>query len=386
MQKFLLLIALLFVSILGFAQKVVAFSFCDIDDRSIGDGCARDQQNMHKLFNRISATLGYSLEEHVFVGNDFTASKFESCTKELELSSDDIILFYVSCHGGRSITDKTSFPQLKIRSKLVSAYDKYDSLKKLPHRSLVMLIDACNVIRSITPKEIRLFPKNLNPTIKTTISPQETFNIKQLLVNNGFDVIVTSSQVGVSSISTSEGSIFTNSFISALEYYIQSDQKDLIYFGNVLDRSRDYTYNESRRQYINNRIDTTDPENRPHYPIWEPDPYVQNNFFAKNDVSAKQFRISYSSKKLNRLEKMLAHTRNDYKVVFQLEADKGLMERIKSVKYILHHTFKKPEVYATDVRHSYRYTIYIWGEFLLRAEITLDDGSIIDVGEDLKIF
>jgi hypothetical protein len=77
-------------------------------------------------------------------------------------------------------------------------------------------------------------------------------------------------------------------------------------------------------------------------------------------------------------------TKNDYKIVLYITADPSLLPQITQVTYILHHTFEQPVVKATDSANNYKYTIFVWGEFLLRAEVSLKDGSVIDLAKNLK--
>lgn len=377
-------ILLLSINIFNYscAQKIIAVTFVDTDDDKIGDGCTIDLKNFRKYCNRLKNAIGYTLEEHNYSGADFSSINFDSFENNFQSSSNDIIFLYVSSHGARSNYDRTIFPQVYVKGQLKSVYDKYMALYKKPHKTLVTIIDACNVIRGITPKEIELFSKTYQPDFISTISEVEKANSKKVFVDNSFDLIITSSQVGITSLSTPGGSVFTNNFIASCNYYLRNENRNLVNIDNILERAKDYTYNETQRMYINNHEPQTN-EHRPHYPLWSFN--RRPSLIFTKDFTPSQFNIEYTVQKLSRQEKRHYHTRDDYRIVMNIKGDQSIIDSIKEVKYILHHTFRHPVVIATDKENDYKYVLFVWGEFLLRAEITLKNESVIDVAKDLKL-
>ncbi len=367
------------------SQKIHLIYFSDTYAAGdVGIGCSVDARNIEMFSDRLSDALGYELKRYSFVGKDFNGSNFDVLENKIQPTKDDIIVLYTSSHGARSLYDKSKYPQIILKSQYKSAYAKYDVLRKMPHKTMLTIVDACNVVRDISPKELKLFSKTYEqPDFSAQISNVEKLNSKSIFVENGFDLIITSSQIGVVSLSSKDGSIFTNSFISSFNYYLRNNKTDLSDIKNVLSRAKNDTKNESQRIYINNRKrgEVLRPEEKPHFPEWDLD-YRGTKYFRK-DIQSDQFEIGYTVQKLTWKQKIRYGTNNDYRVVMNIKCDTSLRKRITQVKYIIHHTFPDPEFIATNKAKNYRYILFVWGEFLLRAEVTLEDGTMVDLAKDL---
>ncbi len=386
MRLKLLFLAFLLISSHAKSQTIHLVYFSDTyASGDVGIGCSVDARNIEMFSDRLSDALGYELKRYSFVGKDFNGSNFDILDRKIQSTKDDIIIFYTSSHGARSLYDKSKYPQVKIKTDYKSVYAKYDILRKLPHKTMLTIIDACNVVRDITPKELKLFSKTYEqPDFSAQISNVEKVNTKNIFLENSFDLIITSSQIGVVSLSSKDGSIFTNGFISSFNYYLRNDKTNLSDIKNVLLRAKNDTKNESERIYINNQKkgEVLSAEEKPHYPEWDLD-YRGTKYFKK-DVQSDEFHINYTVEKLTtRRERRQYNTRLDYRVVMTIDCDSALLEKITQVKYILHHTFPEPEVIATDKPNHYKYVLFVWGEFLLRAEVTLMDGTMVDLAKDL---
>jgi hypothetical protein len=228
MRKLLLLLTTLHLCLIMCGQKVITITFADTDDEVIGDGCTIDDKNIHKYSSRLANALGYPIDEQLeYVSSKFNPSSFDQFVSKIKSTNNDILILYISSHGARPKDEKRPFPWVSFEEIYRSAYAKHTSLRHLPHRTLLTLIDACNVIRPISPKEVKLFGKTYNPQLTDPISGTERAVVKKIFVENNFDLIITSSQIGVTSLSTPSGSVFTNSFIAACNYYFKRTDVDL---------------------------------------------------------------------------------------------------------------------------------------------------------------
>ncbi|MGI4744254.1 MAG: pYEATS domain-containing protein [Janthinobacterium lividum] len=366
-------------------QRLIVVGFFDTNDTSIGNGCAVDKNNFRKQYQRLGRALALPVSKYEFDGDDFTENNFDNFDKLFSTTKDDVILFYTSCHGARSIYDRTKYPQIVINGNYKSVYNKYQKLKAAPHKSLFTIIDACNVEKDIEPAEIELFSKLYKPVLGNEIPGIEKANAKALFLEKKFDAIVTSSQPGVKSITTTAaGSIFTNCLLYSLNYYLNVGDARLVNIDNVLQKTYRQTNDETTRMYTNNPKNLRNKEEQPQKPDWE----IINKAAASEgniiDKTEKRYEIVYKKEKLSALERLRYH--NDYRVVLKIKNNNKQVDDIKQVKYFFHpDTFKEPVVTATDRARDFRYTILIWGEFLVKAEITLDDGTVVDIAKYLDL-
>src|SRR5262245_9677986 len=58
-----------------------------------------------------------------------------------------------------------------------------------------------------------------------------------------------------------------------------------------------------------------------------------------------------------------------------LEGPDEDLERVKSIKYVLHPTFPDPVRVVTDRQSKFKLTALGWGEFSIAAEVTTDLGE-----------
>jgi hypothetical protein len=68
-----------------------------------------------------------------------------------------------------------------------------------------------------------------------------------------------------------------------------------------------------------------------------------------------------------------------------LSGEKGTLDRVKRVEYLLHSTFSPPTVQVTDRRSSFRLDGNGWGGFLIRAQVDMEDGSHRRLEHDLTL-
>lgn len=383
MKSIIITVLLFIICSVAESQTIYGIAFTDTDDGSIGKGCENDLKNIKKYFQRVKNCLGYQLRELYYAGDKFTKENYNDIAKNVNSSPNDIIILYISSHGERSAEDTTPFPQIYVNGETVSAYYMHKELIKHPHKSLMTIIDACNVVRNISPDEEKIFKKTYTEKFVTLINDKERKLVKKVLVDDCFDLIVTSSQIGVGSLTTPNlGSIFTNNFLSAFSYYVRDANENLASIENILSRSNDYTLNETQRIYINEKLTQT-KEDQPHHPVWEL--AKRRSGVIKKDASASQFNIKYDIVKLTPEQKRKLKVSNDYMVDISIDSAGELFQKIEQVKYFLHPTFRNPIITRLNKNEAFKYRIFIWGEFLLRCEIKLEDGSVIDVAKELGL-
>lgn len=359
------------------AGTIHSLIFADTNDGSIGDGSSIDVNNLRKFAFRLSQAVDFELKEYNFSGIDFNNVKFDSLQAFIKSEQNDIIIFYISSHGGRGLADSDKFPRIKVGNNYRTVSDKYNLLRQLPHKSLLTIIDACNNVVEVSPIEVQLFSKAYRPRLDDSVSPLEKLNCRKIFLYNPFEVIITSSQPGVESISTPRGSIFTNSFLASSYYYF-TNESELANISNIISRAKELTMNESQRLVLND-AQKREKGQKAHYPEWDINTAQKPE---RLDIPAGSFEIIYKATKRFFLTRWFR--KNDYKIVLKVHAAPELMNEIVRVRYVFHHTFPNPVDEAVDRRNDFKYTLFVYGEFLVRAEITLRQGKYYDVAKELK--
>ena len=162
----------------------------------------------------------------------------------LSSSPDDVILFYYSGHGVRSVNDNSDFPQMC----LGSHYDQdfyplqnvLESLNRQPARLKIVMGDCCNsVSEHVTPKEFA----NKGATVLSK-NPVNVYG--NLFLNNQGYIIASSSRKGEISSTmcyadgTPAGGAFTCSLLDVIQAVVaQGLDND---WSGILEATKDLTY------------------------------------------------------------------------------------------------------------------------------------------------
>jgi hypothetical protein len=96
-------------------------------------------------------------------------------------------------------------------------------------------------------------------------------------------------------------------------------------------------------------------------------------------TTTPEFYLVHTAKRDRRLD----HDGAEYfRLRIWLDADEpNMLDRIQSVTYLLHSTFRDPVRVVTDRKTSFELRTVAWGEFNLHAEIKFKDGNDVSVLE-----
>ena len=231
MKKLLLtLLVLISVGVSMHAQSIHFICFADTDDEKIGQGVSKDVNKMMNFVMTLATSL--DMEERlqpaiVMMGRDCNSTNLNSIIKEFTCGPQDIVIFYYSGHGARSVNDKSDFPQMCLGSNNQSNYVPLehvrDAIVKKGPRLCMILGDCCNSYsRSVLPKENVL----MAASEPTRLGPEQT-GLKKLFLETSGSVISSGSQKGEYSWSNSaDGGYFTNGFLHEIESYTSSSRSN----------------------------------------------------------------------------------------------------------------------------------------------------------------
>lgn len=244
MKKFICLFCMVMLTNLVQGQTLHAIIFADTNDPNVGRFDNQDYMNLTMEVSTISSATGLTLKRYFYKGSDCSNANLRHVLGTLSSEPDDVILFYYSGHGVRSVNDHSDFPQMC----LGSFYDQdfyplqsvLESLNRQPARLKIVMGDCCNsVSENVTPKEFA----NKGATVLTK-KPVNVYG--NLFLNNQGYIIASSSRKGETSSTmsytdgTPAGGAFTCSLLDVIQAVV-SQGLDNDWTG-ILDATKELTY------------------------------------------------------------------------------------------------------------------------------------------------
>lgn len=207
------------------AQTLHAIIFADTNDPNIGIFDKQDYINMTMEVSTIASATGMKLNKYFFSGEHCSKAQLIKVLDRLKTNKDDVIIFYYSGHGTRSLHDKSEYPQMCLGSRRESDFFPLESvlnmLKAQHARLKIVFGDCCNSVSpGVTSKE----PASKGFTVLTK-GPVNTYT--NLFRNYKGFIIASGSQKGENSITLSyndgspAGGAFTIYFLSALQAVVK---------------------------------------------------------------------------------------------------------------------------------------------------------------------
>lgn len=220
-KKFLLIVIGIFVSICVNSQTLHAIIFADTNDPSIGVYDKQDYINMTLEVNTIASATGMRLKKYFYEGSICSPMNLAKTLDNLRTLKDDVIVFYYSGHGVRSINDKSLYPQMCLGSHYEQNFFPLEkvlnAVKSQPARLKIVIGDCCNSVGSgVAAKEYA----SKGATILTK-KPINTYT--NLFMNYEGTIIASGSQKGENSTTVSwkdgspAGGAFTVCFLTILQ-------------------------------------------------------------------------------------------------------------------------------------------------------------------------
>jgi hypothetical protein len=348
------------------AQKFHAFLFCKTADPKIAQSVIINYAKMQVETQKLARALNMEYVGHSIIGADFTSQHVKDTVANATIATKDIVFIYFSTHGAKSRYDTTIFPQLDIPSELVSAYGIHQQMSDKHPAMLVTMIEACSGYLNITPQEAFVLEQSGTPPPNQGLTAIQTRNIGKLF-SGPCRLIVTAGQPGKITWATSEGSMFTNSFLRALDQYIDmpAGAADKVSWSNVLGQAKSYTDEITRNTPV------------PYFPVWETDdcgngpqlkPQIDSTLGAVRDVVFKT-EVQFAWWRI--------HNRHDVILTVKYRPMNGL--KIDSVTYFLDKTFKQPVVTVKTTNNNFYYKLGVWGTFPIKAKVYFNDGRVMDL-------
>lgn len=220
LSLFTLLLTLLAVQ-LGVAQTFHAIIVADTENanKEFATICTIDYKRISEEIKVMADSIGYQLKTYPATGSDFTPSRVRSVANNIQLKENDICFFYYSgaafCDADEPDKERNrSFRMGKDRKEILSTKEIFPVLQAKKARLNVFLVDGCATIRQISVRGV-------NRGVAKHKVYQSLFSVK------GTILLFSSQCPEYSYGDTRIGSIFTYSFISGIDYFIQSASQSL---------------------------------------------------------------------------------------------------------------------------------------------------------------
>ena len=237
MRKLLLISMAMLLASCIHAQTLHAIIFANTEcpgnprnpkDRGIGHSVSGDYYRMKIEMTTIASFIGYKLKDYYCIGSQqqFCREKLDNVIDGLSCGPQDIVFFYYSGHGSRSVNEKTPFPQMNLivdpyRNSLpeaVANYPLYNVMTRIKAKSprlTIVVGDMCNSIAEwVTAKSL--------PNDKTATKVEEVpvKFYKDLFLKVKGSIIAASSKPGQTSAAYEEGGAFTLGLMQAMQAMI----------------------------------------------------------------------------------------------------------------------------------------------------------------------
>lgn len=219
------------IAVIANANTIHWITFVDTTDPDVGSIDITGQKYLYSqwidVVNAALAEKKYTSRIYKFSDSQTTPYNCKKVISELTCDSNDVVVFYYIGHGGRSIADKSKYPQMLLAQntdeKCIPLVWVYNELTKKNARLTLTIGMCCNSYTSgMTAKESVPFSIEKG---RAMYSGQEIGAIQKLFLGHRGNIIMSSSSKGqvswggyIPEISTSMD-IFTYCFIRGFKTY-----------------------------------------------------------------------------------------------------------------------------------------------------------------------
>lgn len=283
-QLLLLCIATLLCNLIE-AQTFHAIIFADTKDNRIGSSTKLDMNNVQNMLVEVQSSLAGKMEFVYYIYPDTYCSPqmLRKVLDNIKCGSDDVVFFYYTGHGVRSMQDISPYPQLCLgqhdQSQMISLEGVDRALAKKNPRLRFVIADCCNSESEYVTPKLEISKGN------SMINSKKEVNYEKLFMGKYGNAIVSSSKAGeTSSCNNQLGGFFTYCFLAVLENAIEQDVSD---WNEIMEAIQESTINLSSNKMhpvYDVALSTTSP-------IAQPTP-VQPTSTAVTNVATQDLLIA----------------------------------------------------------------------------------------------
>ena len=209
------------------AQTFHAIIFADTQDASIGKSTMLDLNSVSNMLVEAQASLKGKMEFVYYIYPDKYCSpqNLRKVLDNIRCQSDDVVFFYYSGHGVRSMQDTSPYPQMCLgqtnEAQMISVEGVDRALSQKNPRLRFVITDCCNSESEFVTPKLEIGKGN------SMVNARRAGNYEKLFMGKYGNMIFTSSKAGeTSSCNNQIGGFFTYCLLAVLENAIQQDVTD----------------------------------------------------------------------------------------------------------------------------------------------------------------
>ena len=211
------------------AQTFHAIIFADTEDERIGKSTNLDLNNVSNMLVEAQSSLKGEMEfiYYIYPESYCSPQNLRKVLDNIRCQSDDVVFFYYSGHGVRSVDDTSPYPQMCLglsldeQSKMISVEGVDRAIARKKPRLRFVITDCCNSEDEFVTPKLEISKGN------SVVNSKKKGNYSKLFLEKYGNVIVTSSKAGETSSCNEEiGGFFTFCLLAVLENAIQQNVSD----------------------------------------------------------------------------------------------------------------------------------------------------------------
>lgn len=191
----------------------------DTDDFKIGNSVATDLKNFTAFAETAAHYADLKLALQSFSGHEFRYHNVIDAVQELQVGTDDRVIFYYSGHGERTERKDSQWPNLRFATDTLDFGQVIEALQDKNPKFLMAIADACNVVPPRTNSIPKLHTEGLFP-------PNTPDGYEHMLLEYEGYFVASSSRPDEYSYAPAGGSLFTNDFLTKLYHELSSRTPD----------------------------------------------------------------------------------------------------------------------------------------------------------------
>lgn len=206
-----------------------AIIFADTQDANIGKSTNIDLNNISNMLVEAQSSLKDEMDFYYYIyPKDYCSPEnLRRVLRNIQCQSEDVVFFYYSGHGVRSMEDTSPYPQmclglpLQEQERMISVEGVDKALAEKNPRLRFVITDCCNSTSEFVTPKLEISKGN------SMVNSQTKGNYRKLFLNHYGNVIATSSKAGeTSSCNTEIGGFFTYCLLAVMENAIQQNVSD----------------------------------------------------------------------------------------------------------------------------------------------------------------
>ena len=224
-------------------------------DPTIGSGCASDETNLKNEFRQVADALGISFRQYIVDGSTFSKENVVSTLNSLYPGSNDVVLFIYRGHGFRWKDQTNDWPRMDLRpssyaditeNSSMNLSEVYSLLKSKGARLNLILADCCN-------SEVNMSPvTNSNYLTFQFDNNSDVSKLRKLFMNSNGILLSSAAQKGEVSWTTSQGGLYSMSFLQALREGISYLSNDPCSWNNIISKTITLARSKSTPTFCSN--------------------------------------------------------------------------------------------------------------------------------------